>query len=103
MIAEHASPKHITQCIVYIFINVICTTIIIKPGFTNMVKWRWLTSKGRSGMTEVVQMVKFYLIAIVRKQLYLNSAGVTTFPSVIVFIIRKPEIRGGKLTKKHGD
>lgn len=66
-----------------------------------MVKWRWLTSKGRSGMTEVVQMVKFCLIPIVRKQLYLNSVGVTRL--FLVFIIRKPEIRGGKnkLTKKH--
>lgn len=96
MIAEHASPKHITQCIVYIFINAICTKIIIKPGFTNMVKWRWLTSKDRSGMTEVVQMLKFYLIAIVRKQLYLNSAGVTRLFQVSLYLLLENQKSEGK-------
>lgn len=75
--------------------------LLLNLGY--MVKWRWLTSKGRSGMTEVVQMVKFCLIPIVRKQLYLNSAGVTRlFQASLYLLLENQKSEGGKnkLTKK---
>lgn len=66
-----------------------------------MVKWRWLTSKGRSGMTEVVQMVKFCLIPIVRKQLYLNTAGVNRlFQASLYLLLENQKSEGEKQTNK---
>lgn len=57
-----------------------------------------MTSKGRSGMTEVVQTVKFYLIAIVRKQLYLNSAGVTRLFQASLYLLLENQKSEGKKT-----